>query len=324
MKQKLFAIIALTILVSLLTVPAAAVHQVTTDHLTLTNAYENLSEEGQTFYWGENYVDITLTQDLWGLGVYYFNEELQDYQALPLYSSDEKGHLFLALDIDLFLEDSAETMDLFEWREAYSQGTLVMTTAPCYMAGSVISLRLPREYALFASDEAGNKLVYYIFVDDYDNLDYYDIEEGAEPAPIAYATSSTIYVNGVETQFSSYSIDNSNYFKLRDVAAAIAGTETQFSVDWMQESQAISLTSGGIYAPNGTELTPGDGLTKSYATTDATLFVDGTQTQLTAYSIDNSNYFKLRDLGQLFNFNVTWDGETNAILVDTTSSYSED
>jgi len=35
------------------------------------------------------------------------------------------------------------------------------------------------------------------------------------------------------------------------------------------------------------------------------------------YYIEGNNYFKLRDIGQAFNFDMDWDGAKNAILVDT-------
>ncbi|MFI3312544.1 MAG: hypothetical protein R3Y62_01525, partial [Eubacteriales bacterium] len=72
------------------------------------------------------------------------------------------------------------------------------------------------------------------------------------------------------------------------------------------------------------ELTPGDGSAKDYTPAEATLFVDGAEVSLTAYEIQGNNYFKLRDLGELFDFNVSWDAQANAITVDTGTNYSAD
>ena len=36
----------------------------------------------------------------------------------------------------------------------------------------------------------------------------------------------------------------------------------------------------------------------------------------------HNNYFKLRDLGELFNFNVSWDGNLNTIIIDSSASYT--
>ena len=38
------------------------------------------------------------------------------------------------------------------------------------------------------------------------------------------------------------------------------------------------------------------------------IYVDGRQVSLTAYTIGNSNYVRLRDIGQAVGFNVYWDG----------------
>ena len=39
------------------------------------------------------------------------------------------------------------------------------------------------------------------------------------------------------------------------------------------------------------------------------------------YNIKDNNFFKLRDLGDLFDFNVSWDGERGCIIVNTAESY---
>ena len=51
------------------------------------------------------------------------------------------------------------------------------------------------------------------------------------------------------------------------------------------------------------------------------IMLDGNKADVTAYNINGNNYFKLRDLGQLFDFNVSWDGELNSIIINTAESY---
>ena len=48
---------------------------------------------------------------------------------------------------------------------------------------------------------------------------------------------------------------------------------------------------------------------------------DGQVIELTAYTINGNNYFKLRDLCNAFNVGVTWDSQTNTIGIDTNISY---
>ena len=50
-----------------------------------------------------------------------------------------------------------------------------------------------------------------------------------------------------------------------------------------------------------------------------TIYIDGKQVELEAYSINGSNYLKLRDVGKTVGFNVYWDG---AVQIDTASPYT--
>lgn len=56
----------------------------------------------------------------------------------------------------------------------------------------------------------------------------------------------------------------------------------------------------------------------------STVLVNGEQVAFDAYTINQNNYFKLRDVGQAFDFDVTWDGANNTIVVDTNQSYTAD
>ena len=50
------------------------------------------------------------------------------------------------------------------------------------------------------------------------------------------------------------------------------------------------------------------------------IYVDGTQVSMTAYSINGSNYVKLRDVGEAVGFNVYWDG--GAVQVESGKPYT--
>ena len=71
----------------------------------------------------------------------------------------------------------------------------------------------------------------------------------------------------------------------------------------------------------------GDGKVKDAVLTNSPILKDGVlvsspdDQKLTGYNINGNNYFKLRDLGQLFDFNVSWDGELNSIIINTAESY---
>lgn len=142
-------------------------------------------------------------------------------------------------------------------------------------------------------------------------------------AIIATPTSSTIYVDGVEQIFEAYLINGNNYFKLRDLAYCVNGTDKCFSVLWDGQKNAILMTSGEPYTTSGGEMNPGDGIEKRATVANSTIFIDGNAIALPAYNIKGSNYFMLRDIMKVFNIGVGWDAATNGISINTAMQYSE-
>ncbi|TCZ78265.1 hypothetical protein E0485_09095 [Paenibacillus albiflavus] len=140
----------------------------------------------------------------------------------------------------------------------------------------------------------------------------------------AKPTASKVMVNGKEVAFEAYEIDGSNYFKLRDLATVVNGTDKQFSVEWDGVKSAISLTGGEAYKADGSELAVSANPTVKDATpATAKLYVNGQEVQFTAYEINNSNYFKLRDIAKAINFAVTWDAKASTVGIDTSAGYTE-
>lgn len=140
----------------------------------------------------------------------------------------------------------------------------------------------------------------------------------------AIPNRSKVQVDGRVIAFDAYTINQNNYFKLRDLAMALNGTGRQFEVTWDGKNNAINLISDKSYTVVGGELVPGDGTEKTAVLNTSTIYLNGQPIQLTAYTINNNNYFKLRDVGQTFGFNVSWDGVRNTIVVNTSESYTAD
>lgn len=134
-------------------------------------------------------------------------------------------------------------------------------------------------------------------------------------------TDAKVLVNGTQTAFEAYTIDGNNYFKLRDLAKVVDGTAKQFNVTYDTETQAINLISDMAYTEVGGELVAGNGQVKRAVLSISSIYKDGSLVQLTAYTIGDNNFFKLRDLMQVFNIGVTWDGVTSTIGVDTALAY---
>ncbi len=137
-------------------------------------------------------------------------------------------------------------------------------------------------------------------------------------------TASKVLVNDKAVEFEAYNINGNNYFKLRDFAQAVNNTEKNFEVTWDGEKNAINLISNTPYTPVGGELAEGDGTAKVATPTTSKIYKDGEEISLTAYNINNNNYFKLRDIAKAFDIGVTWDGTTNTIGIYTSISYVEE
>lgn len=153
------------------------------------------------------------------------------------------------------------------------------------------------------------------------------VEEPAAPVdPVSAAatpTASTVLVNGEKKAFDAYNIEGSNYFKLRDLAYVLNGTDKQFEVGWDAAANAISLTSGKAYTAAGGEMAAQESPAQAEAVRSSSkILLDGAEVALTAYTINGNNYFKLRDLGQAFDFGVGWDGEAQTISIDTSTGYT--
>ncbi len=134
----------------------------------------------------------------------------------------------------------------------------------------------------------------------------------------ATPTKSTVLVNGVKVPFEAFNIGGSNYFKLRDLAQAINGTNKQFEVRWDAKKNAISLEAGKKYTAVGGELKVSEKAeSKNAVPTTSKIYLDGEEVSFAAYNIGGNNYFKLRDVAAALLFEVTWDSDTSTIGINT-------
>ncbi len=139
----------------------------------------------------------------------------------------------------------------------------------------------------------------------------------------AVPNASAVLVNGKSVAFDAYTINQNNYFKLRDLAAALNGTSKGFEVGWDGGKNAITLIAGKPYTAVGGELAPGNGVAKPAAAGQSALYLNERQLYLTAYVIGGNNYFKLRDVMEQLDVYVGWDGAKNLITIDTSKSYEQ-
>jgi hypothetical protein len=148
-------------------------------------------------------------------------------------------------------------------------------------------------------------------------------EIAAPPKLTATPTSSAVIVNGERIAFDAYLIGGNNYFKLRDLAFVLSGTEKQFELSWDGAANAIYISTGVPYTAVGGEMSGKGSGAKTPQPTNSRIFLNCVETAFTAYGIEGNNYFKLRDIGRALDFSVEWDGANNAIIIDTTKGHTE-
>ena len=141
--------------------------------------------------------------------------------------------------------------------------------------------------------------------------DFKEVKEKIEAKDVK-ASSQKVKLNGKDVVIYGYIIDNYNYFKLRDVAAVLKDTEAKFGVEY--KDAVATLTKGADYKVADTDQKEVKKVSKGILTNDKVMVGDKALTA-TAYKIDNSNYYKLRDLGEALGFGVDFDKATNTVLL---------
>ncbi len=149
-------------------------------------------------------------------------------------------------------------------------------------------------------------------------------EQPQQPAGTAASpTNDKLEVDGAAADPTVYKINGSNYFKIRDVAALLNGTEKQFAVGYDGSKNAVTATTG-----QGYEKQPGDlagaakGGDQSANPSNDAIYVNGEKITAEVYKINGSNYFKLRDLGRALDFYVGWSAN-RGVYIETGKPYSE-
>ena len=153
------------------------------------------------------------------------------------------------------------------------------------------------------------------------------------PTSTAFATEKTytakqigqtVTLNGEKVNFAAYNIEGNNYFKLRDLAAAMDGTDKNFNVGYNREKDSVEITSLTPYTTGNTGIS---GYTKKgnqkATNSPQSIYLDGKKVTLQAYSVLDYNYCKLRDVADLLDFAVDWNENTNTVNIGTDRGYDE-
>lgn len=147
----------------------------------------------------------------------------------------------------------------------------------------------------------------------------------ASPSYEAKKSTASIQVDEVPHTFEAYTINDNNYFKLRDIAFILNNTQKQFSVEWQKQNDAVILESGQPYLPIGTEMGTSSIQTSQTAfPTTSKIVLNGEKIEVTAYLINGNNFVKLRDLGEALDFGVDWNDVTSTIQISSNKGYNQE
>ena len=198
-----------------------------------------------------------------------------------------------------------------------------MKTRKLFAILLALSLVFSMSAVAFADEENGEENGYENGVngevdEDVDAVEEEEAEAGFEiPVPDSVVVSNQpLMVDGAIVEVQPYNIDGANFFKLRDLAALLTGTGSQFNVGF--EDGNIVVTTGEEYEALETDLVIGEDESASTRPSPQTLVVDGeVVSEILVYNIGGSNYFQLRELGAIVGFAVDYDAETRTVIVET-------
>ena len=135
----------------------------------------------------------------------------------------------------------------------------------------------------------------------------------------AVFSAQNLEVNGVPVNLEKYNINGYNYFKLRDLAAMLNGTGSQFNISYADG--VVSVDTNRPYTNVGGELSLGEDKSASAQVSNQTIMINGTiYLNLSVFNIGGNNYFRLRELADLIGFSVDFDANRNTAIITSKSA----
>lgn len=130
-------------------------------------------------------------------------------------------------------------------------------------------------------------------------------------------SNAKLLVDGNEVEVYGYTVNDANYYKLRDIAMVLRTTPVRFDVAWDENYNAVAISRGVKYTIVGGELSDDSGAALNVSQSSAPVYVDGEEKEILSYNINGNTYVKIRDIADMVGFVVDWDGETQSIILRT-------
>lgn len=133
----------------------------------------------------------------------------------------------------------------------------------------------------------------------------------------AYASPmvATVRLNGETVAMNSYVANGNNYVRLRDFAAVLNGTGSQFSLEYDSTSQAVVINNGAAYEGDLNINVTNGGNTVLTKLQQPVVMVDHAPYAVNTYLIDQLNYMKIRDLAQAVGCGIDWDADSGQVVL---------
>lgn len=159
----------------------------------------------------------------------------------------------------------------------------------------------------FLSNGYPNRTKIKNFVDSYDSINMLT----------ATTSAAKFIVDGESVDIAGYTVNDSNYYKIRDIAMILRTTASRFDVAWDERLGGITISRGRKYTIVGGELSEDKGTALNVNQSSAPVYVDGEAKEMLSYNINGNTYFKIRDISDMVGFTVDWDGQEQAVIIRT-------
>ena len=137
------------------------------------------------------------------------------------------------------------------------------------------------------------------------------------PGIVARPSPHDIWVDGVDYSnlMTIYNINEQNFVKVRDLAAILNGSGSQFDVGWNNAQQMVVLTTAQPYTSVSGDLSGRATSNRDAAYNHAIVQINGRIASLVSYNIDDSTYFNVRDMAREIGFSVKFEPATSTIVI---------
>lgn len=130
----------------------------------------------------------------------------------------------------------------------------------------------------------------------------------------ASPNQAVVSMNGAQLTMQAYLANGNNYVRLRDFAAILNGTNSQFGLSYDNVNGAVVINNGAYYdgTNSGGVIQSGTVMSQLH---QPVLYVDGEAYAIDSYLIDGLNYMKIRDLCAAIGCGIDWDAASGQVVL---------